>query len=115
MGAPNARRGRSHLGTNLSARDALAHGALGVLASDYHPASLLASVYAMADHDVCGWAEAVDLVTANPARAVGLDDRGRLAPGQRADLVAVVRRAGVPSVAQTWVAGRPCFTGGCDG
>ncbi len=105
MGAPNARRGHSHHG-NLSAREALAAGCLTVLASDYHPPSLLAAAYALADEGVTSWAEALALVTSHPARAAGLADRGRIEPGRRADLVAVGRRSGLPSVATTWVAGR---------
>lgn len=108
MGAPNARRGRSHL-TNISAHDALNMGTLHVLASDYHPASLLAAVYALVDAGLCGWARAVALVTSGPAAAAGFEDRGVLAPGRRADMVAVARRAGHPSVVQTWVAGAPAF------
>jgi alpha-D-ribose 1-methylphosphonate 5-triphosphate diphosphatase len=104
MGAPNARVGRSHHG-NGSARGALAAGALTVLASDYHPPSLLGAAYALADERVCSWTEALALVTANPARAAGLDDRGRIESGARADLVAVGRRSGFPTVAGAWVAG----------
>lgn len=105
MGAPNAWRGTSHHG-NLSARDAIAAGHASVLASDYHPPSLLAAVYAMAEDGACSWADALALVTEGPAAAAGLDDRGRIAAGRRADLVAVGRRAGLPAVAGTWVAGR---------
>ena len=46
------------------------------------------------------------LVTAGPARAAGLADRGRIAAGARGDLVAVGRRSGLPAAAGTWVAGR---------
>jgi alpha-D-ribose 1-methylphosphonate 5-triphosphate diphosphatase len=105
MGAPNARSGRSHHG-NGSARDALAAGSLTVLASDYHPPSLLAAACALSDEGACSWAEAMGLVTSGPSRAAGLEDRGRIEPGARADLVAVGRRAGLPTVAGTWVAGR---------
>ena len=105
MGAPNARSGRSHHG-NGSAREVLARGALTVLASDYHPPSLLAAACALADEGMCSWAEAIALVTTGPARAAGLADRGRIEPGARADLVAVGRRSGLPAVAGTWVAGR---------
>lgn len=105
MGAPNARQGRSHHG-NLSAREALDRGWLTILASDYHPPSLLASAYELADAGVCSWAEALALVTAAPARAARLTDRGRIEPGRRADLVAVGRRAGMPSVEKVWVAGQ---------
>lgn len=106
MGAPNARRGGSHV-DNLSARAALAGGWLTALASDYHPPSLLAAVYLLADSGACGWADAVDLVTAGPAGLAGLDDRGVLEVGRRADLVAVAGARQRPRVVQTWVGGEP--------
>lgn len=109
MGAPNARRGASQHEGNLSARRALSRGLLTALASDYHPASLLASAYQLAADGVCSWAHAVALVSTNPARLAGLDDRASIEPGKRADVVAVGHRAGLPAVAQTWVAGRPVF------
>jgi alpha-D-ribose 1-methylphosphonate 5-triphosphate diphosphatase len=105
MGAPNARMGHSHHG-NVSARQALAAGHLSALASDYHPPSLLGAAYALADEGDCSWADAMGLVTEHPAAAAGMSDRGRIAVGARADLVAVVRRSGLPAVARTWVAGR---------
>jgi alpha-D-ribose 1-methylphosphonate 5-triphosphate diphosphatase len=111
MGAPNALRGQSHLEGNLSARRALAAGHLGALVSDYHPPALLSALYALADAGLCPLDQAVRLATVHPAQAAGLTDRGSLAPGKRADLVAVRRRGGVPAVAQTWVAGRPAFGG----
>lgn len=60
-------------------------------------------------------AEAVHAATAGGAAALGLDDRGVLAAGKRADLVVLdapshvhlAYRPGVPLVAQTWIAGRP--------
>jgi alpha-D-ribose 1-methylphosphonate 5-triphosphate diphosphatase len=105
MGAPNARSGGSHHG-NVSARQALAEGCLSALASDYHPPSLMGAAYALADVGACSWAEALGLVTEGPARAAGLADRGSIRAGARADLVAVRRRAGLPAVARTWVAGQ---------
>jgi alpha-D-ribose 1-methylphosphonate 5-triphosphate diphosphatase len=106
MGAPNARRGISHYG-NLSARGALAEGCLDALASDYHPPSLLVAAYLIAADTGCDWAAAAALVTEGPARLAGFADRGRLAEGCRADLVAVECVGGHPVVRQTWVAGRP--------
>jgi alpha-D-ribose 1-methylphosphonate 5-triphosphate diphosphatase len=108
MGAPNARRGRSH-SNNLSAREALAAGALHALASDYHPPSLLAAVYVLARDGVCSWADAVALVSSGPARIVGLNDRGCIAVGKRADLAAIDVRDDLPIVRQTWVHGMPAF------
>jgi alpha-D-ribose 1-methylphosphonate 5-triphosphate diphosphatase len=49
--------------------------------------------------------KAVAMVTANPAEAVGLADRGRVAPGLRADLVRVRVTGGRPVVRGVWVAG----------
>ena len=45
-GAPNVLLGRSHSG-NLSAREAVAAGAVDVLCSDYYPAALLDAVFAL--------------------------------------------------------------------
>jgi alpha-D-ribose 1-methylphosphonate 5-triphosphate diphosphatase len=108
MGAPNARRGRSHL-TNLSARDALDAGCLDALASDYHPPSMLAAVYQLAD--TFGWEESVALVTSGPARLAGLADRGRIEVGRRADLIAV-SPGDCPTVRATWIRGREVFRRG---
>ena len=85
MGAPNAMRGQSYSG-NLSARVLHAAGLLHILASDYHPGAMLAAVHALAPSDPDGLAGAVRLVSVNPARALGLSDRGTLAIGKRADL-----------------------------
>ncbi|MEE2945732.1 MAG: alpha-D-ribose 1-methylphosphonate 5-triphosphate diphosphatase [Pseudomonadota bacterium] len=88
MGAPNAMRGQSYSG-NLSARDAHANGLLDILASDYHPAAMLAAVMALAEADPNGLPGAVSLVTSNPAKALGLPDRGRIELGLKADLAFV--------------------------
>ena len=85
MGAPNAMRGQSYSG-NLSARDLHGAGLLHILAADYHPGAILAAVRALAPADPEGLAGAVRLASANPARALGLTDRGSLEPGKRADL-----------------------------
>jgi alpha-D-ribose 1-methylphosphonate 5-triphosphate diphosphatase len=45
------------------------------------------------------------MVTERPARMAGLDDRGRLEAGQRADLVRVRLHDGLPVVRQVWRAG----------
>jgi alpha-D-ribose 1-methylphosphonate 5-triphosphate diphosphatase len=88
MGAPNAMRGQSYSG-NLSAREAHAAGLLKILAADYHPAALLPAVRVLAEVDPDGLAGAARLVSAHPAEALGLTDRGEIAVGKRADLVAV--------------------------
>ena len=88
MGAPNAMRGQSYSG-NLSARDAHAAGLLSILAADYHPASILPAIMALAEQDPNGLAGAARLATANPAKALGLTDRGDITVGKRADLVLI--------------------------
>ena len=71
MGAPNALRGQSHSG-NTSARELIAAGLCDVLASDYMPSAMLASVFAMATDRTCTLPEAVALVT--KASAASSDD-----------------------------------------
>jgi len=110
MGAPNARRGTSQHG-NLSAREALAAGTLDILASDYHPPSLLAAAYSLAAEGACSWPEAIALVTAAPARAARMNDRGDIAAGLRADLVVVGSRHERPSVRRVWVKGEEVLRG----
>ena len=46
------------------------------------------------------------MVTRNPARAVGLEDRGELAPGKRADFVRVQMLSGTPVVRGVWREGQ---------
>ncbi len=45
------------------------------------------------------------MVTERPARMAGLDDRGRLEPGRRADLVRVRLHDVLPVTRQVWRAG----------
>lgn len=89
MGAPNVVRGGSHSG-NVAAETLAREGVLDVLSSDYVPASLLVGAFEIARRiDHISLPEAIRTVTLNPARASGLDDRGEIAPGKRADLVRV--------------------------
>jgi alpha-D-ribose 1-methylphosphonate 5-triphosphate diphosphatase len=101
VGAPNLLLRRSTSG-NLSAADALARGVVTMLVSDYYPEALWPAALG------CGLPlpRAVALVTRAPARAAGLADRGELAPGRRADLVAL-RPDG--TAVRTIVAGHPTF------
>lgn len=109
LGAPNLVRGGSHLG-NLSVAAALADGAGDILCSDYHYPSLFQAPFAAARDGILGFGPAWDLVSANPARAAGLTDRGRIEVGLRADLL-VVDPAGPPgglaALDRVVVAGRP--------
>ncbi len=106
MGSPNLIRGQSHSG-NVAAEELARVGLLDMLASDYIPASLLqaAFVLTLAPFE---WSlpRAIAMITAIPARAVGLDDRGRLEPGLRADLIEIRLVRERPIVRSVWSAGQ---------
>jgi alpha-D-ribose 1-methylphosphonate 5-triphosphate diphosphatase len=88
FGAPNVVRGGSHTGWT-KASDMIAMGLCSVLASDYYyPAPLLAAFRLAAD-GVLPLPQAWNLISAAPARAAGLSDRGVIAEGARADLILV--------------------------
>jgi alpha-D-ribose 1-methylphosphonate 5-triphosphate diphosphatase len=105
MGGPNLVQGGSHSG-NVSAAALAQRDLLDIFSSDYVPASLLQSAFLL--HDQLGWSlpRATATVARNPARALGLADRGEIAPGLRADFIRVRRSAGMPVVLETWVEGR---------
>ncbi|MBR0671151.1 alpha-D-ribose 1-methylphosphonate 5-triphosphate diphosphatase [Neoroseomonas soli] len=88
MGAPNVVRGGSHLGW-ASAAPLAERGLVTVLASDYVWPAMLEAAFAMVRRGVLDLPRAWALVSANPAEACGLADRGRLAPGLRGDVVVV--------------------------
>jgi alpha-D-ribose 1-methylphosphonate 5-triphosphate diphosphatase len=88
MGAPNIVQGGSQSG-NVAAAELLGLGLLHILSSDYVPSSPLQAVFQLAVDGAMDLVDGVKLVSANPARAVRLDDRGEIAIGQRADLVQV--------------------------
>lgn len=98
MGAPNVIRGGSH-DRGISARDQIAAGRCDVLVSDYHYPALRQAALMLETEEQDGW----PMISAAPARALGLADRGRLRSGQRSDLV-VLDAAG--RVAGTMVGGR---------
>lgn len=104
VGAPNIVRGGSHSG-NVSAADLVRAGVVDALASDYVPASLVEAIFMAGEMAGIALPEAVALVTARPARMCGLLDRGRIAPGLRADLVRVHVHEALPVVRQVWRAG----------
>jgi len=104
MGAPNLIRGGSHSG-NVAAQDLAEAGLLDILSSDYVPSALLSAALMLGDiwGDV---ARGLATVTAAPARAVGLRDRGQIEPGLRADLIRAHRIGGTASLRGVWVKGQ---------
>ncbi|QYJ20445.1 alpha-D-ribose 1-methylphosphonate 5-triphosphate diphosphatase [Achromobacter sp. ES-001] len=109
LGAPNVLRGQSQSGS-MRAIDAIRAGVASCLCSDYQPSTLIAAAFAVAAQTDLSWPQAIALVTANPADACGLSDRGRIAVGQRADLVAVAQVGALPLISHTWSAGRLVFS-----
>ncbi|HEX2560331.1 alpha-D-ribose 1-methylphosphonate 5-triphosphate diphosphatase [Phenylobacterium sp.] len=105
MGGPNLIRGGSYSG-NVRAAELAELGLLDGFASDYVPRSLIECAFRITAKPF-GWslARGVALVTEAPARAAGLNDRGRIAPGHRADLVRVRLVDGLPVVRGVWVQG----------
>ena len=105
MGAPNLVLGGSHSG-NVSALDLASSGLLDILSSDYVPSSTLQGVFLLRDGipDMT-LPRAAAVATANPARAVGLEDRGEVAAGKRADFIRVREIEGVAVVCGTWRVG----------
>lgn len=104
MGAPNLIRGGSHSG-NVAARDLAEADLLDIVSSDYVPAALLSAAVLLGDL----WgdmARGIATVTRAPADATGLADRGRIAPGARADLIRFGRMGETPVLRETWVQGR---------
>jgi alpha-D-ribose 1-methylphosphonate 5-triphosphate diphosphatase len=105
FGAPNAARGGSHLGS-VGAADMIRAGLCDVLASDYYYPAMLNAVARLQADGVAPLHALWPLVSANPAAASGLTDRGQIAPGLRADLVLIDwPHGGVPVIRQTWVNG----------
>ena len=104
MGAPNLIRGGSHSG-NVAAQKLAEQGLLDIVSSDYVPSALMSSAFLLADL----WDDlprAIATVTANPAAAARLTDRGRIAEGLHGDLVRVGRVGGTPVVRGVWCHGR---------
>lgn len=107
MGGPNLVKGGSHSG-NVAAAELARRDLLDILSSDYVPSSLVQSVFLLRD---LGWdlARAVAAASRNPARALGLQDRGEIAPGQRGDVIRVKEVGRMPVVRAAWCRGERAF------
>ena len=102
MGAPNIVRGGSHSG-NIAAAELARHEVLDILSSDYYPASLLQAALLLAGQDN-GYdlPRAIATVSRAPAKAAGLDDRGEIRLGLRADLVQARVHGAQAVIQQVW-------------
>lgn len=109
MGSPNTVRGGSHKG-NVSAVDVISMGYCDGLASDYHYPSPRRAALMLADAGVLDFAGAWGLISGGPATTLGLDDRGTLTPGKRADCV--ILDAKTRRVAATIAGGQVTYMAG---
>ncbi len=106
MGAPNLVRGSSHSG-NVSARELAEISQLDILSSDYVPFSILQAVFLLPQVvEGIGLHQSVAMASLNPARVVGLNDRGAVAEGSRADFARVRLEGRLPVVRGVWREGR---------
>jgi alpha-D-ribose 1-methylphosphonate 5-triphosphate diphosphatase len=104
-GAPNIVRGGSHSG-NVAAADLIRADAVDALASDYVPPAMVEAAWLSAAKGDISLPRAVAMITDVPARMVGLEDRGRIAAGLRADLVQVRPHEGHAVVRRVFRAGQ---------
>ena len=103
MGAPNLMRGGSHSG-NVAAKDLAEAGLLDIVSSDYVPGALLSAALMLGDL-YGSVARGFASVTSAPAHACGLNDRGEIGLGLRADLVRVQKIDEAAIVRGLWVGG----------
>lgn len=109
FGAPNVVRGGSHIGS-LSASDMIEEGLCDALASDYFYPAMLTAIARLDAERRATRSALWSLVSAGPARAMNLTDRGQIAVGQRADLVLIDWPDDAPPVVRaTYSAGRTAF------
>lgn len=111
MGAPNLVRGGSHVGA-ISVKDAIEHGVVDILCSDYHYPSLFVAPFTAAAHNNLSLYDAWKLVSENPAKAAGLGGRkGKIALGYDADFIMLSDLDGLPlSLESTWVRGKKVYS-----
>jgi alpha-D-ribose 1-methylphosphonate 5-triphosphate diphosphatase len=108
VGAPNIVRGGSTSG-NSDATELVRLGLADIICADYHAPSMLLAAFKLAELGACSLIEALAKVTVNPARAFGLEDRGRIEHGLRADLVMVDVVDGMPVAQAVFRAGEPAL------
>ncbi|MFC5419695.1 alpha-D-ribose 1-methylphosphonate 5-triphosphate diphosphatase [Bosea eneae] len=104
FGAPNVVRGGSHI--DCPAAEAMVRAGLcTILASDYYYPALPLAPFILARKGATDFATAWRLVSQGPAQALGLSDRGVIAPDKRADLVLVAPEP-QPRIVATIAGGR---------
>jgi alpha-D-ribose 1-methylphosphonate 5-triphosphate diphosphatase len=107
FGAPNVVRGGSHIDCPAAAEMVRA-GLCTILASDYYYPALPLAPFILARQGAASFAAAWKLVSQGPAEALGLADRGVIAPGRRADLVLMAPEP-QPRIVATIAGGRLAY------
>ncbi|MEM1401059.1 MAG: alpha-D-ribose 1-methylphosphonate 5-triphosphate diphosphatase [Pseudomonadota bacterium] len=114
FGAPNVVRGGSHIGSP-NAADMVEAGLCEMLASDYFYPAMLAAVARLHAEKRAPLEKIWSLVSNGPAAAHGLNDRGRIEIGKRADLVLIdwpeqaVGTNPTPAIKQTLCKGKTAY------
>lgn len=103
MGAPNVVRGGSQ-SNNIAAAALISEGACDALVSDYYYPALAQAAFALADQGLRSLPAAWDMISSRPAQIMGLDDRGTLDIGKRADMTII--NADTRRIEATMVGGR---------
>lgn len=105
LGAPNILLGGSHSG-NLSAADAIMQDLCHILCSDYYPPSMLHSIFYMEKKYNYPVHKMVNMLSLNPAKAVGIDkDYGSIELGKYADLLVVSEGENFKSLNKVFIHG----------
>ncbi|WAM33474.1 phosphonate metabolism protein PhnM [Caldicellulosiruptor morganii] len=104
VGAPNILRGGS-LTNNLSAIEAIKKNYVQIICSDYYPNAILHAIFKLVKEGI-SLTDAVNMVSLNPAKAVGIDRYfGSIEIGKKADLVIVDCFKNIPLIVKTFVDG----------
>ena len=97
-GAPNIILGRSHSG-NLSAIEGIVNETISIISSDYYPSAVLSSLFKMNEEYGVDLARMFRMVTANPAKAVGIFDKvGSIEEGKHADILLIEKKSDYPVI-----------------
>ena len=109
MGAPNVVRGGSQSGS-ISATDLIMADLCDALVSDYYYPALANSVWSLHDKDLVRFEKAWDLISAGPAKALNLKNKGKLERGYYADFVIMDPKKRL--IEATFCKGKPTYMSG---
>lgn len=111
-GAPNILLGGSHTG-NLSGIEGILDGSISVLCSDYYPSALIHALFIMHRNNGVPLHKMFNMITINPARAVGIDDTvGSITAGKKADILRISPNADYPAILSAMVDGKIVYRTG---